>query len=244
MRLLLPIEFDETNVHEWKNTLSSVVRFVLNQNISRHDMFAAIVNNLDEPFQKFLLDRYDFLKAEKERNRARNAARQISTIKPKPNQPRNDITRVHGYERLAIVSLETVFTNMGKIIKVEGKEIAIRSKRYRCYARSGVKCIRCGIEGKYFAAERSKGCDPSTKYHLNLYHFNTEEGKEIMLTVDHIIPLSRGGEDNIKNLQPLCIHCNGKKGNKLEEELVAEQERLQTQEAKDFFPTSRFIINP
>jgi 5-methylcytosine-specific restriction endonuclease McrA len=38
------------------------------------------------------------------------------------------------------------------------------------------------------------------------------------LTIDHVIPLSRGGKDSKDNIVAACLHCNTSKGNKTLEE--------------------------
>ena len=37
---------------------------------------------------------------------------------------------------------------------------------------------------------------------------------EVKLTRDHVVPLKFGGSNTIKNIQPLCDHCNKSKGTK------------------------------
>lgn len=38
---------------------------------------------------------------------------------------------------------------------------------------------------------------------------------DVKLTMDHIVPLSMGGSNDIDNIQPLCLSCNVKKGVKM-----------------------------
>ncbi len=45
------------------------------------------------------------------------------------------------------------------------------------------------------------------------------------LTVDHILPRSRGGTDHLDNLQLLCLGCNSSKGNRTMPEWRAAQLR-------------------
>lgn len=38
---------------------------------------------------------------------------------------------------------------------------------------------------------------------------------DVNLTADHVIPISRGGDNWIANIQPLCLSCNTSKGTKI-----------------------------
>ena len=41
---------------------------------------------------------------------------------------------------------------------------------------------------------------------------------DIPLTIDHVLPLSRGGEDTWENLVCACVRCNNKKGDRTPDE--------------------------
>lgn len=219
MKFLLPIEFDETNDADWKQKLSLAARLALQIGIVKDVLIAEAYRSLPAIQGQYLLQRYDFLKFEKERNRQRlqpNGGKAYHNHhKENTIAQRKASVATRPYDRLATIPLTTIFSNLGKVIEVCGQKVAVKSKRYKCYARN-IICIRCGIEGHYFAAEKQIS-QLTDRYHLNLYH-KTLEGKEIMMTVDHRIPLSRGGPDNVSNLQTMCIRCNGAKGNMTEEE--------------------------
>jgi hypothetical protein len=96
--------------------------------------------------------------------------------------------------------------------KLEKITVPMGSHRYQLFAEKGTKCVECGIEGEYFALESCKKGNQD-KFHFNLYGID-KRGKEIMLTKDHIIARSNGGDNKLSNYQPMCISCNKKKADK------------------------------
>lgn len=91
--------------------------------------------------------------------------------------------------------------------KVEKGELT--SWKLRRYFKLDLKCQRCQTEAKYFKYnKRSK-----KEIHLNLF---SKDGK--ILTIDHIIPTSLGGKNQLSNQQILCSDCNHLKADLLEDE--------------------------
>ena len=83
-----------------------------------------------------------------------------------------------------------------------------KHRRLQVFAKKGTICVRCGAEGVHLLASVDQGGG----YHVDLYTADF-----ILMTVDHILPRSKGGENALANYQPMCQHCNGRKGNTLEE---------------------------
>jgi len=51
-------------------------------------------------------------------------------------------------------------------------------------------------------------------------HCGGEFSDELPPTIDHIVPLNRGGQHVRDNVQALCMSCNSRKKDSLEEELL------------------------
>lgn len=103
--------------------------------------------------------------------------------------------------------------NRNAKVDFDGDLVKGNSQRYQTFFTKGCKCVVCGIEVRYFAKERHL---QDKAYHLNLYAVD-DNGTEILMTKDHILPHSKGGADDISNYQTMCRLCNEAKGNKLKD---------------------------
>ncbi len=111
--------------------------------------------------------------------------------------------------RAAVIN--SMFSCKKAYIIFNGDRIKASSQRYQLFFTKGTTCVECGLKGSFFAKEKA---ERDESFHLNLYGID-ENGKEILMTKDHIIPKSKGGRNTLSNYQCMCAICNLRKGNKI-----------------------------
>lgn len=112
------------------------------------------------------------------------------------------------------------------VVDIDGDLIKLGSDRYKCFKNSGTKCVKCGIEGQFFAKEKMRKSKAEI-YHMNLYA-KDENGNDVLMTKDHILPKFHGGEDTVDNYQTMCDKCNSEKGHLLSENLIYRKKQTRT----------------
>jgi diadenosine tetraphosphate (Ap4A) HIT family hydrolase len=105
-----------------------------------------------------------------------------------------------------------------KRVEIDGEEVKANSQRLQLFFTKGMKCVVCGAEGKFFimVKNKSKKGTPDPHYHLELIG-KKPDGQYVLMTKDHIIPRSKGGENKLENYQTMCVICNNEKGDKMED---------------------------
>ena len=93
------------------------------------------------------------------------------------------------------------------VVNGETHKVRMCSSRYLVFQESR-KCAACGLEGTKMLLERPPG---SVTPHFNLYA--EENGRLVLMTKDHVLPASKGGRNDLNNLQTYCAVCNTLKAN-------------------------------
>ena len=81
--------------------------------------------------------------------------------------------------------------------------------RLTVFANKGTKCVCCHAEGTRLLKRRFMYKKGGFSDHVDLF---TDKGT--LMTVDHMLPKCKKGSEDLKNKQPMCTKCNGKKGGK------------------------------
>ena len=151
--------------------------------------------------------RYDIIKKVSEwvgRNKARS-----NEIKRQWANGHRDYNRERGRKYRA----DNIESERARSIKYRTEHAVECGKRTRTWSRLHPEKIiaykhkRKALEhsgGEFSAIQWKELCE-------RFYYKCVSCGESKPLTVDHIVPLSKGGTNDIENIQPLCLSCNSRK---------------------------------
>ena len=151
---------------------------------------ATIDNNAYKLFKKDNIQaRYNQLAKEKQQNILKNVSNINSDLLSKVEKyKKEDETIIEFIENAILKSLPKEALSQEELKEINRRRNIKDTTRYSVLERAGFKCQCCGIKPL--------------------------KNNDVILHIDHIIPYSLGGSDNIDNLQVLCNKCNISKRNK------------------------------
>ena len=133
--------------------------------------------------------KYDKLMKEKQQSIIKNVSNINSDLLSKVEKYKGDNeTVIEFIENAILKSLPKEALSQEELKEINRRRNIKDTTRYSVLERAGFKCQCCGIKPL--------------------------KNNDVILHIDHIIPYSLGGSDNIDNLQVLCDKCNISKRNK------------------------------
>jgi hypothetical protein len=150
----------------------------------------------------------------------RGFGKRVQKKMPKSGGPKKGYTRgstqnehkegeVYSVEDVLSHVKERGFKHRKRKVAFNGDDMNVSSLRLNTFKEHGCVCVNCGAEGTMFLKDRQCA---DVSWHFNLYG-KDNNGDLVLFTKDHIVPKSKGGKDNIENMQTMCIECNNHKGN-------------------------------
>jgi 5-methylcytosine-specific restriction endonuclease McrA len=96
-------------------------------------------------------------------------------------------------------------------------EVRAAEKRYKRSEKGKFVAINCNHKRRTQERNGSGITNRQWNELLRSYYFRCAYcGIQGNMTVDHVVPLSKGGEHSIENIVPACIECNKRKGARLD----------------------------
>ena len=96
---------------------------------------------------------------------------------------------------------EEKFHKIPLVYNNEEYKVRVMPRKFYVFRRN-LSCVCCGIKANTLMLELGK----KNNSHLNLYAESNEE--LILMTLDHVHPKSKGGNNDMSNLQTMCTQCN------------------------------------